>query len=183
VAYNRANREPHGVMVSQPLKAILPSTEELPCSDDTPVDNENQNTIPNWLLAVLEVIWGDRQDWFLGVDMGIYDREAQKKRTPTFVPDGFLSVGVQRHKREGKGRLSYVLQEENGVVPLLALEFVSKTYGQEYDEKMADYAQPGVKYYVLYNPEYSKFAPRPGFSHKPPNPYRSHRLRVALTVC
>jgi hypothetical protein len=88
--------------------------------------------------------------------MGIYDREAQKKGTPTVVPDGFLSVGVQRHKREGKGRLSYVLQEENGVVPLLALEFVSKTYGREYDEKMADYAQLGVKYYVLYNPEYSK---------------------------
>ncbi|HIK45703.1 MAG TPA: Uma2 family endonuclease, partial [Leptolyngbyaceae cyanobacterium M65_K2018_010] len=92
-------------MVSQPLKAILPSTEELPCSDDTPVDNENQNTIPNWLLAVLEAIWGDRQDWFFGVDMAIYDREGQKRKTPTVVPDGFLSIGVQRHKREGKGRL------------------------------------------------------------------------------
>jgi hypothetical protein len=32
----------------------LPTSEELPCSDDTPVDNENQNTIPNWLLAILE---------------------------------------------------------------------------------------------------------------------------------
>jgi hypothetical protein len=36
----------------------LPTSEELPCSDDTPVDNEYQNTIPNWLLAVLEQIWG-----------------------------------------------------------------------------------------------------------------------------
>jgi Uma2 family endonuclease len=153
----------------------LPSSEELPCSDDTPVDNENQNTIPNWLLAVLEEIWGDRQDWFFGVDMGIYDREAQKKRTPTVVPDGFLSVGVQRHKREGKGRLSYVLQEENGVVPLLALEFVSKTYGQEYDEKMADYAQLGVKYYVLYNPEYSKRD-----RHEPWEVYQLERGRYQL---
>jgi hypothetical protein len=65
-------------------------------------------------------------------------------------------VGVQRHKRAGKGRLSYVLQEENGVVPLLALEFVSKTYGQEYDQKMTIYANLGVKYYVIYNPEYSR---------------------------
>lgn len=47
----------------------LPTSEELPCSDDTPVDNENQNTIPNWLLAMLEQIWGERQDWFFGVDM------------------------------------------------------------------------------------------------------------------
>lgn len=31
----------------------LPTSEELPCSDDTPVDNEIQNLIPNLLLAVL----------------------------------------------------------------------------------------------------------------------------------
>jgi Uma2 family endonuclease len=134
----------------------LPTSEELPCSDDTPVDNENQNTIPNWLIAILEQIWGERQDWFFGVDMGIYDREAQRKSVPSVVPDGFLSVGVQRHKREGKGRLSYVIQEENEIVPLLALEFVSKTYGQEYGKKMVNYAQLGVKYYVIYNPEYSR---------------------------
>jgi Uma2 family endonuclease len=95
----------------------LPTSEELPCSDDTPVDNEYQNTIPNWLLAVLEQIWEHRQDWFFGVDMGIYDRDAQQKRSPAIIPDGFLSVGVQRHKREGRGRLSYVLQEEHGVAP------------------------------------------------------------------
>jgi Uma2 family endonuclease len=138
------------------LKLGLPTSEELPCSDDTPVDNEYQNTIPNWLIAILEQIWGARQDWFFGVDMGIYDREAQKKSVPAVVPDGFLSVGVQRHKREGKGRLSYVLQEENEIVPILALELVSKTYGQEYHKKMENYAKLGVKYYLIYNPEYSK---------------------------
>jgi Uma2 family endonuclease len=134
----------------------LPTSEELPCSDDTPVDNEYQNTIPNWLLAVLEQVWKHRQDWYFGVDMGIYDREAQQKRAPAIIPDGFLSVGVQRHKRSGRGRLSYVLQEENEVVPLLALEYVSKTYGQEYDQKMDIYARLGVKYYIIYNPEYSR---------------------------
>ena len=134
----------------------LPTSEELPCSDDTPVDNENQNTIPNWLIAILEQIWGQRQDWFFGVDMGIYDREAQEKRSPAIIPDGFLSIGVQRHKREGKGRLSYVLQEENEIVPLVAFELVSKTYGQEYGKKLRKYAKLGVKYYIIYNPEYSQ---------------------------
>ena len=133
----------------------LPTSEQLPDSDDTAVDNENQNTIPNWLIAMLEQIWGQRQDWFFGVDMGIYDREAQKKGSPIIVPDGFLSVGVQRHKREGKGRFSYVLQEENEIVPILALELVSKTYGQEYDKKLNKYAEIGVKYYIIYNREYS----------------------------
>jgi hypothetical protein len=31
----------------------LPSSAELPDSDDTPVDNEFQNLIPNLLLAIL----------------------------------------------------------------------------------------------------------------------------------
>lgn len=148
--------QPHWTELGIDPELRLPTSEELPCSDDTPVDNEYQNTIPNWLLAVLEQIWGNRQDWFFGVDMGIYDREAQQKRAPAIIPDGFLSVGVQRHKRSGKGRLSYVLQEENEVVPLLALEYVSKTYGQEYDQKMKGYANLGVKYYVIYNPEYNR---------------------------
>jgi hypothetical protein len=29
-------------MLSDPKKIALPSTKELPCSDDTPVDNEEQ---------------------------------------------------------------------------------------------------------------------------------------------
>ena len=50
-------------------------------------------------------------------------------------------------------RLSYVLGEENNVVPLLVLELVSKTYGEEYGQKMTTYAQLGVLYYVIYNPD------------------------------
>jgi Uma2 family endonuclease len=134
----------------------LPGSEDLPCSDDTPVDNENQNTLPNWLLAILEEVWRERQDWFFGVDMGIYDREAQRRGVPVAVPDGFLSIGVPRHKRDGKGRLSYVLQEENNTLPILVLEMVSKTYGQEYDQKFQDYERLGVTYYLIYNPEYSQ---------------------------
>lgn len=134
---------------------VLPGSEDLPCSDDTPVDNEKQNTLPNWLLSVLEEIWSDRQDWFFGVDMAIYNREGQSNQTPTVVPDGFLSLGVERHKRGDLGRLSYVLQEENGIVPLLVLEMVSKTYGHEYDQKFDQYQRLGIKYYVIYNREYS----------------------------
>ncbi len=131
----------------------LPSSEELPCSDDTPVDNELQNLIPNLLKAILALIWQDRWDWFFGVDMGIYDRTGQIRRTP-IIPDGFLSLGVQRRKNDPKGRLSYVLAEENNIPPILVLEVVSQTYGGEYDKKMTAYAQLSVLYYVIYNPDY-----------------------------
>lgn len=49
-----------------------------------------------------------------------------------------------------EGRLSYVLWEENNIVPLLALEVISKTYNQEYEEKESKYADLGILYYVIY---------------------------------
>ncbi|MEH1784227.1 hypothetical protein [Nostoc sp.] len=40
-------------MLSPDLKNALPTTDELPCSDDTPVDNEDQNFLPNILRSLL----------------------------------------------------------------------------------------------------------------------------------
>ena len=133
-------------------KLNLPISAELPCSDDNPVDNENQNFIPNFLLFLLEFIWAKRQDWFLGVDMAIYHTTGVSPFVPV-VPDAFLSLGVERQK-SGISRRSYVVWEENGIVPIFSLEIVSLTIGGEYDEKMATYAKLGVLYYVVYNPEY-----------------------------
>ncbi len=130
----------------------LPSARELPDSDETPVDNELQNLIPNLLLAILALVWSERMDWYFGVDMGIYYIPGQEHPTP-IVPDVFLSLQVERRKGE-HGRLSYVLWEENYVVPSLALEVVSYKYNGEYDEKLEKYASLGVLYYVIYNPEH-----------------------------
>jgi len=130
----------------------LPTSQELPCSDDTPVDNELQNLVPNLLLSILSFIWQERQDWFLGVDMGIYYLY-ENKRQPVLVPDGFLSIGVPRRSGES-GRLSYVLWEENNIQPILAIEIISKKYNNEYEDKKERYAQLGVLYYLIYNPNY-----------------------------
>jgi Uma2 family endonuclease len=139
-------------MVQSDPKLRLPTSEELPCSDDTPVDNENQNFIPNLLLFLLKFIWGNRSDWFFAVDMGIYHTTGVSPLVPV-VPDGFLSLGVERY-RSGRTRKSYVVWEENEVVPIFALEIVSLTPGGEYDKKMEVYAKLGILYYVVYNPEY-----------------------------
>jgi Uma2 family endonuclease len=130
----------------------LPSSDELPCSDDTPVDNEDQNLLPNVLLFLLNSIWSNRMDWYFGVDMAVYNTTGGNPRVPV-VPDAFLSLGVER-KKGGKSRCSYVVWEEGGVVPMLTLEMVSHQPGGEYDEKMAIYARLGVLYYVIYNPEF-----------------------------
>lgn len=124
----------------------LPSSEELPDSDDTPVDNELQDLIPSLLKAILALLWSDRWDWFFGVDMGIYYDPNQL----AIVPDGFLSLGVQRFIDEDL-RLSYVLWEEKKL-PILVLEVVSHKYRGEYTTKKELYAELEILYYVVYNP-------------------------------
>lgn len=84
-------------MVQFHLNLKLPTSSELPCSADIPVDNEIQNFIPNFLLFLLEFIWQSRQDWFFAVDMGIYHTTGINPLVP-IVPDGFLSLGVERQK-------------------------------------------------------------------------------------
>nr|WP_228014583.1 Uma2 family endonuclease [Fortiea sp. LEGE XX443] len=119
----------------------------MPDSDDTPVDNELQILIPNLLLAILASIWQSRDDWFFGINMGIYYTPLK----PAIVPDGFLSLGVERFVGEN-GRSSYVFWEEEGIPPTLVLEVISQTYNGEYEQKKIDYAELGIPYYVIYAP-------------------------------
>lgn len=67
-------------MFQYELPRYLPTADELPCSDDTPVDNELQEIIPSLLKSILQILWvvgeasrnENRMDWFFGIDMGIY---------------------------------------------------------------------------------------------------------------
>ncbi|MFM6711733.1 MAG: Uma2 family endonuclease, partial [Microcystis panniformis] len=92
------------VNLSYNKNRLLPTAEELPCSDETPVDNQLQNDIPNLLLSLLAFIWMGRDDWYFGVDMGVYYNPDE----PAIIPDGFLAIGV-KHDTGERGRLSYVL--------------------------------------------------------------------------
>jgi Uma2 family endonuclease len=55
------------------------------------------------------------------------------------------------------------LWEEDNIVPLLALEVVSKTYSGEYEHKKITYAQLGILYYVIYAPGRGKRRKRQPF--------------------
>jgi Uma2 family endonuclease len=92
----------------------LPSSDELPDSDNTPVDHELQILIPTLLRLILNWLWGSRNDWFFGVNMGIYHTTGKNPRV-AIVPDAFLSLGVPRLKNE-KLRPSYIVWEENNII-------------------------------------------------------------------
>ena len=134
-------------MYQYELPRYLPTADELPNSDDTPVDNELQEIIPSLLKSILRILWHDRMDWFFGIDMGIYTDPDR----PPIVPDGFLSLNVERSFDENL-RLSYLLWEEE-ILPILVLEVVSAKPGGEYTTKLDKYAELGVLYYVIYNPK------------------------------
>lgn len=130
----------------QPQPAL--TEDDLPDSDDQPVDNELQLLLPVLLRATLATLWADRQDWFMGVNIGLYYDTQQ----PAIGPDAFLSLGVPRYKRE-QGRLSYVVEQES-VIPQWMLEIVSQKPSDEYGEKYQKYARIGVLYYTIYNPNH-----------------------------
>lgn len=134
-------------MLEEELLLPLLTEDDLPDSDEKPVDNELQLLAPVLLRAILTYIWGERFDWFFGINLGVYYDDNQ----PPIGPDGFLSLGVERVRPKGNLRRSYVLKQEK-VMPQWVLEVVSKKPGGEYDAKIQSYASMGILYYVIYNP-------------------------------
>ncbi len=140
----------------------LPTADELPDSDDTPVDkewsrrlpparefrSELQELIPGLLKAILMEMWGSRKDWLFSIDMAFYYDPMQ--RTKAIAPDGMLSLEL-RETDSTKLRSSYVLWQEK-VLPLFVMEIVSKTAGREKTEKFEIYQSVGILYYLIYSP-------------------------------
>jgi hypothetical protein len=125
----------------------LPTAEDLPCSDDTPVDNEIQTLLPTLLYTILADLWRDQErNWLFSIDMGLYYSPDQ----PAISPDGMLTLGIAPAPSENL-RSSYVLWEEK-VLPLFVLEIISKTPGQERTRKRDIYESIGILYYLVYAP-------------------------------
>ena len=136
-------------MLDEDLRVSLPTEEELPYSDEKPVDSELQLLAGFLLRGILNHIWSDRFDWLFAVNLGIYPDPYE----PAIAPDAFLSLGVERVRENNKLRLSYLLYQEK-VMPQWVLEVVSKKPGGEYSTKFRRYSEMGVLYYVIYNPSH-----------------------------
>jgi Uma2 family endonuclease len=126
----------------------LPTADELPCSDGAPVDSELQELIPGLLKAILIDLWSDRKNWLFSIDMAFYYDPAQPKTA--IAPDGMLSLGVAEAASDNL-RSSFVLWQEK-VIPLFAVEIVSKTAGGEKNKKFEIYQSVGILYYLVYSP-------------------------------
>ncbi len=127
--------------------------ESLVTEDDTPVDNFFSEKQQRLLTEPLFSSWqgpGKEQPFVAMANVGLF----YALRRPPVVPDVLLSLGVQlpadihlKHNR------SYFIWEYGGKAPEVVIEIVSNREGGEDTNKLATYAEIGIRYYVIFDPD------------------------------
>ena len=69
------------------------------------------------------------------------------------MPDTFVSLDVQAPDDLWEKRNRSYFLSEFGKPPDIAVEIVSNTKGGERGKKISDYAQAGVRYYIIFDPQ------------------------------
>jgi Uma2 family endonuclease len=132
--------------------------DEIPCldhivtEDDTPVDNIYSVLQQKLLTEPLYSSWGGPGEGrtFLALDnVGLFYAVAK----PALVPDVLLSLDVQPAadiwRKQNRSYFIWVF----GKPPEVVLEIVSNREGEEDARKFHHYAQLGILYYVIWDPE------------------------------
>ena len=126
-----------------------PDVSHIITEDDEPVDNLPSEKQQRLLVEPLYVSKAVPRPFLAAANVGIFYALTQ----PPIVPDMFLSLGVevaddwwaQEHR-------SYFLWEF-GKPPDVVVEIVSNRRGGETGRKVERYAQLGVLYYVIFDPQ------------------------------
>ena len=141
-------------MMSQALLRQIPDSDEPDYShiiteDDTPVDNLFSEKQRRLLTEPLNSSWQPGRLFLAASDVGVF----YDLKKPPVVPDMFLSLDVRPADDiwEKKNR-SYFLREF-GKPPEIAVEIVSNTEGGETTRKFGIYAQAGIRYYIIFDPQ------------------------------
>ncbi|MDM8524650.1 Uma2 family endonuclease [Desulfococcaceae bacterium HSG8] len=129
--------------------AESPDFSRIITEDDRPVDNMFSEKQQRLLAESLNTSWEPGRPFVAAADVGIfYDPDE-----PPVVPDVFVSLDVEAADDmwEKKNR-SYFLSVF-GKPPEIAIEIVSNKKGGEAGKKFGIYAQTGVRYYVIFDPQ------------------------------
>ena len=137
--------------IAAEVRAVV---ETLVTEDDTPVDNVFSEKQQRLLTEPLFSSWsgpGAEQPFVAMANVGLF----YALRRPPLVPDVLLSLGVRmpadirlKHNR------SYFVWEYGGKAPEVVIEIVSNREGGEDTGKLATYAEIGIRYYVIYDPDH-----------------------------
>ena len=131
---------------------LRPDVSQLVTEDDTPVDNIFAEKQQRLLTEPLYSSGGDpsaRRPFVAMANVGLFN----SIHDPPYVPDMLLSMDVIVPADVWeKSHRSYFVWEY-GKRPEVVVEVVSNREGGEESEKLLGYAQIGIPYYVIFDPE------------------------------
>lgn len=123
-------------MVAKLPTSVPPVTHlDLPETDGLPVDNDFQLTQTILLTSSIESLMEaayPKGDFFIGADVGIYWKWTDPLLDGCKSPDWYFVPGC-RPDEPGAYRRSFVMWDE-GVAPLIVIEFVSGDGDEEHDD-------------------------------------------------
>ncbi len=137
---------------NDPFDALRAAVNQLVTEDDVPVDNVFSEKQQRLLTEPLFSSWsgpGQQRPFVAMANVGLF----YAIRRPPLVPDVLLSLGVEMpadiHLKSNRSYFTW----EYGKAPEVVIEIVSNREGGEDTDKLAAYAEIGVRYYVIYDPE------------------------------
>lgn len=89
-------------------------------SDEPPLETDLHRLQMTLLIACLEWLWQERNDFYASGNLTIYYSPRQRKSEKFRGPDFFVVLGVERNPRK-----SWVVWEENGKYPHVIVEILS----------------------------------------------------------
>lgn len=108
-------------MTIQQFEALMPDGSQL-LSDEPEMESSAHYAQLALLVACLEMLWADRDNFFIGANLTIYFSRQQLKNREFRGPDFFLVKNTER-----RDRTSWVVWEEDGRYPNLIIELLSSS--------------------------------------------------------
>jgi len=108
-------------ITAQQLADLMPDATEVE-SNEPEMESSLHYTQLALLVACLEWLWRDQNDFFIGANLTIYFSRQQLKNRDFRGPDFFLVKQTQKRPRK-----SWVVWEEDGKYPDLIIELLSDT--------------------------------------------------------
>ena len=126
-----------------------PDFNRIVTEDDEPVDNLFSEKQQRLLTESLNSSWDPGRQFLAAADVAIFYAPG---RSPV-VPDTFVSLDVRAADDLWEKRNRSYFVSEFGKPPDIAVEIVSNTKGGETGRKLSYYAQAGVRYYIIFDPQ------------------------------
>ena len=147
-------------MVEAPFRlyAPMPDMSHIVTEDDEPVDNLFSAKQQRLLVEPLYTAWQKERLFLADANVGVF----RSPYLPPLVPDMFLSLDVRVGDEDWwlKENRSYFIWM-HGKPPDVVVEVVSNEKGGELGRKMQGYAQMGIPYYVVYDPQPTSIQSKP----------------------